>query len=128
MRVGLDGETLGNDYQDTLADLQMDFAVELNTPEKDEPKKPDKPVNPDEPEKKKPVNPEEDEKKKKVVEEEEKIVKKSTTTETTNHTVKTGDYTNTVPYLVAAGISGLVLLALAIYSLHERNRQRGGKA
>ena len=61
-------------------------------------------------------------------EEEEKIIKKSTTTETTHHTVKTGDYTNTVPYLVAAGISGLVLLALAIYSLHERNRQRGGKA
>ena len=131
LRVGLDGETLGNDYQDTLADLEMNFAVELNTPEEDVPKKPDEPVKPDEPEKekdKKPQNPEEDEKKKNVVEEEEKIIKKSTTTETTNHTVKTGDYTNTVPYLVAAGISGLVLLALAIYSLHERNRQRGGKA
>ena len=27
--VSLDGETQGNDYQDTLADLQMNFAVEL---------------------------------------------------------------------------------------------------
>ena len=30
LKVGLDGETQGNDYQNTLADLQMNFAVELN--------------------------------------------------------------------------------------------------
>lgn len=29
LRVALDGETQGNDYQNTLADLQMNFAVEL---------------------------------------------------------------------------------------------------
>lgn len=29
LTVGLDGETQGNDYQDTLAELQMNFAVEL---------------------------------------------------------------------------------------------------
>ena len=29
LTVALDGETQGNDYQDTLADLQMNFAVEL---------------------------------------------------------------------------------------------------
>ena len=29
LRVALDGETQGNDYQSTLADLQMNFAVEL---------------------------------------------------------------------------------------------------
>ncbi len=29
LRVALDGETQGNSYQDTLADLQMNFAVEL---------------------------------------------------------------------------------------------------
>ena len=28
LRVSLDGETQGNDYQSTLADLQMQFAVE----------------------------------------------------------------------------------------------------
>lgn len=34
LKVSLDGETQGNDYQDTLAILQMNFAVELvdNTP------------------------------------------------------------------------------------------------
>lgn len=30
LEVALDGETQGNDYQDTLADLQMNFAVELD--------------------------------------------------------------------------------------------------
>lgn len=30
LEVALDGDTQGNDYQDTLADLQMNFAVELN--------------------------------------------------------------------------------------------------
>lgn len=30
LEVALDGDTQGNDYQNTLADLQMNFAVELN--------------------------------------------------------------------------------------------------
>ena len=30
LEVALEGETQGNDYQNTLADLQMNFAVELN--------------------------------------------------------------------------------------------------
>ena len=42
--------------------------------------------------------------------------------------VKTGDYTNYTPYLIAAGVSGLAILLLAIYSLRERRRQRGGNA
>lgn len=33
LEVGLDGETHGNDYQDTLADLQMNFAVERRATE-----------------------------------------------------------------------------------------------
>lgn len=33
LEVTLDGETQGNDYQDTLADLGMNFAVELTSPE-----------------------------------------------------------------------------------------------
>ena len=32
LKVALDGETQGNDYQDTLADLQMNFAVEVGNP------------------------------------------------------------------------------------------------
>ena len=100
LRVALDGETQGNDYQDTLAELQMQFAVELREPEihgnpPDEPKKPSKP---------------------------------SKSGKTTKSKVKTGDYTNYIPYLVAAAVSGLALLLLAIYSLRERRRQRGGKA
>ena len=120
LRVGLDGETQGNDYQDTLADLEMNFAVELRTPEKE----PDKPVKPDEPE-------EEVEKKKKktiIEEEEEEKVKKSSTSTEKSTTVKTGDYTDTLPYLIAAGVSGMILLFLAFYSLHERRRQRGGRS
>lgn len=31
LEIALDGDTQGNDYQNTLADLQMNFAVELNT-------------------------------------------------------------------------------------------------
>ena len=30
LKISLDGETQGNDYQDTLADLAMEFAAELN--------------------------------------------------------------------------------------------------
>lgn len=40
LTVVLEGETLGNNYQDTLADLNMDFAVEL--PEKETPPGPPK--------------------------------------------------------------------------------------
>ena len=96
LRVGLDGETQGNDYQDTFAELEMKFAVELKETEGgNEPKKETKTKT---------------------------IVKKRTVV------VRTGDETNSVPYLIAAGISGLVLLLLAVYSLRERRRQRGGRA
>ncbi len=37
LEVALDGDTQGNDYQNTLADLQMNFAVELNTAGTDTP-------------------------------------------------------------------------------------------
>lgn len=40
LEVALDGETQGNHYQDTLADLQMEFAVELRD---DLPRQPDNP-------------------------------------------------------------------------------------
>ena len=81
LRVGLDGETQGNDYQDTLADLQMDFAVELRNPEKE----PDNPDNP-----KKPEEETETKKKKTVTKEEDEYIKKNTSTEKST-TVKTGD-------------------------------------
>ena len=102
LRVALDGETQGNDYQDTLAELQMQFAVELRKPRKEEP-----PVEPDKPGTKK---------------------KSGGKSSTRTKVVKTGDYTNYIPYLIAAGVSGLALLLLAFYGMRERRRQRGGKA
>lgn len=92
LRVMLDGETQGNGYQDTLAELEMNFAVELNEPERGE----------EEPKKNK------------------KVIRKY-------KVVRTGDYTDTLPYIFAAAISGVVLLVLAVYSLRERRRQRGGR-
>jgi hypothetical protein len=44
LKVMLDGETQGNSYQDTLAELQMEFAIEL-PPENNKKKKPKKSVN-----------------------------------------------------------------------------------
>ena len=95
LHVALDGETQGNDYQDTLARLQMNFAVELQPENKEPEEKHGTPKR--------------------------KVSKK-------RKVVKTGDYTNYTPYLIAAGVSGLAILLLAIYSLRERRRQRGGKA
>ncbi|MCI8465711.1 MAG: sortase B protein-sorting domain-containing protein [Lachnospiraceae bacterium] len=43
LEVALDGETQGNDYQDTLADLQMNFAVELREDTPAEPQTPGTP-------------------------------------------------------------------------------------
>ena len=55
---------------------------------------------------------------------------KHTTHTSTTHReiVKTGDYTDTIPYIIAAGVSGLVFLLLAFYSLKERRKQKGGQA
>ena len=77
----------------------MNFAVELQ---------PEKEVPPKEPD--------------------EKHGKPKTKTPKKRKVVKTGDYTNYTPYLIAAGVSGLAILLLAIYSLRERRRQRGGNA
>ncbi len=78
LRVALDGETQGNDYQNTLADLQMNFGVELD---------------------------------------------KGTTT-----IVVTGDRTNLLPYFIAMGVSGILLLILAIDSVRRRKKRRGQAA
>lgn len=109
LRVALDGETQGNDYQDTLAELQMNFAVELVTPEEEEKKKIHKDDDDDD-------------------DDDDSSKKKSTSSHSGNKVVTTGDYMDSVPYLIASGVSGLFILLLAVYSLRERRRQRGGKA
>ena len=77
LTVALEGETQGNGYQDTLADLQMNFAVELND-------------------------------------------------DNTTTVVVTGD-SDMLPYIVAAAVSGALLLAYAVYSLAAQRRQRKGR-
>lgn len=94
LEVALDGETQGNDYQDTLANLQMEFAVELTQIDRED----DTP--------------------------------RPSSTPTPNRTtvVKTGDETNLVPYIIAALVSGVLLLFFAVFSLRRRkNEQRKGQ-
>jgi hypothetical protein len=76
LKIALDGETQGNDYQDTLADLQMNFAVELSS------------------------------------------------TTGTRQVVNTGDGRSFLPYILAMGVSGLVLLVLAICSLRWEKQRK----
>ena len=86
--VTLDGETEGNAYFDTLAQLKMKFAVELPT----------------------------------------KGNSSNTNTTTTRgsdrSSVQTGDDTNLFPFYMAMVISGAALLALGIYSVRSRKRER----
>lgn len=89
LRITLDGETQGNAYQNTLADLQMNFAVELAPPV----------VQVDE-----------------VVEGD--VVSRRTTV------VKTSDDTNLVPYFIAMGVSGVLMLGLAAYSLKQGRKEK----
>ena len=77
LRVLLDGETQGNTYQDTLADLNMRFAVELVP---------------------------------------------------TQDVVKTGDETVILPYVIAAAVSGALLMVIAVARVKARKQRGKGKA
>lgn len=95
LEVALDGETQGNDYQDTLADLQMNFAVELSS----ETGRGTPTPRPTTPQGGRPASP---------------------TTETLRDLgtptamVQTGDDTEMDGYILAACISGAALLILSI--------------
>ncbi len=109
LRVGLDGETQGNDYQDTLADLQMNFAVELNESNRQGP--PPTPTN-------RPGA----------------TVRPTTPGRPTTETlydlgtptamVQTGDDTELDKYILAACVSGGVLLILSVYGQAVRRKNR----
>ena len=88
LEVALDGETQANSYQNTLADLQMNFAVELNN-------NPSSPSSPSTPGSRKPTA-----------------------------VVNTGEDRENIPYLIAAAVSGCILLGLGIYGRRQRKQQR----
>lgn len=78
LRVHLDGETQGNDYQATLARLQINFTVD-------------------------PI-----------------VTRDEVITRTDSNVVRTGDMDESLPFLIVAGISGLLLLVLALMGLRQR--------
>ncbi len=111
--VELDGETQGNDYQDTLADLNMQFAVELL---RDQPTTPDDPrdeyegPDPEHPETTYPPRP--------------------TTAPPTGgdgKIVKTGDELgldrSMLVFSISGAVTGLLALSLALDGLRRRKRR-----
>ena len=112
LRVALEGETQGNDYQDTLADLQMNFAVELSNEETTTTAT-------------------------STTGSSTTTTGSSTTTTRSNSTtstsrsttvVRTGDQNDLFPYFLAAGISGAVLMVLACYGVYRRRKDKEGGA
>ena len=108
LQVGLDGETQGNSYQGTAANLQMNFAVDTDTT---------------------------------VTRDVTDTVNRVETVEVVDDTnsgtdesgngsggrrngnvVRTSDESNMIPFVAAAGISGLLLLILAVISMKERKK------
>ncbi|HBA48529.1 MAG TPA: hypothetical protein DCZ91_12170 [Lachnospiraceae bacterium] len=101
LRVALDGETEGNSYQNTLASLQMNFAVDTTT--------------------------EYNETITEVVDEEGNPVPENTASPSSRTgIVRTSDESNMLPLVIAAAVSGLLLLLLAILGVRERRKQKGG--
>ncbi len=103
LEVALDGETQGNSYQDTLADLQMNFAVELRDDLPDRPDEPDKPPTP--------------------------VDDTQPTPEPGRRTdiVRTSDESQ-LPLLAAiSGVTGLMLLAYCIYCFREHKKGKKGE-
>lgn len=108
LEVALDGETQGNDYQDTLADLQMNFAVET-APETRPTAAPSRTPAPGTPGPARPST--------------EPIHDLGTPTAM----VQTGDDTEMDGWILAACISGGVLLILSFYGAVRRKKQEGGQ-
>lgn len=94
LEVALDGETQGNDYQNTLADLQMRYAVEVRPG---------------------PTT---------VYEENPGPGNTPTPPPTTTTVVKTGDETDLLPYMIAMAGSGLVFLILGIYGMRKNRKDK----
>ena len=113
LRVALDGETQGNDYQNTLASLQMNFAVDTTT------------VN------NQTVTRVVDENGNPILVDDngDPVADDDGGSHARTGIVRTGDENNLLPYVAAAGVSGLLLLILAIFGIKERKKaEKGMKA
>ena len=101
LTVKLDGETQGNDYQDTLASLQMSFAADPVTVTTVTKKGEDKVVN--------------------------KTVTRTVTAPSKNvvRSPKTGDTTQILAVCAVALASGVILLILAVILIKKRKEEKG---
>lgn len=108
LEIALDGETQGNDYQDTLADLQMNFAVETttNTPGENTPGT-NTPGN--------------------NTSDSSRPNRNAASAGTRTGVVKTGDEVNLVPLYVVMGVTGALFLILAFYSLRRGKKDGKGE-
>lgn len=107
LSVTLDGETQGNDYQNTLADLSMSFAVDTLVPTADDrPNQggPEEP-NPDPGNQEPPVSP------------------RSGSYSYSTGGVKTGDSGNLALWSCAAFVSGALLLVLALLGIRRSRKE-----
>ncbi len=112
LRVALDGETEGNSYQNTLARLQMNFAVDTTV------------VN------NQTITEVVDEEGNPIVVEEDGSPESPGTAPDGSSSrgtgiVRTGDENNLLPFIMAAAVSGILLLFLAIFGVKERRKQKG---
>lgn len=102
LEVALDGETQGNDYQNTLADLQMNFAVEMAAASRTTRTDPEQPLHRDNAPtpQRQPARP--------------------------TNVVRTGDELNLTPFIAAACVSGVLLFVFAVYCRRESVKQKKG--
>lgn len=106
LEVALEGETQGNDYQNTLADLQMNFAVELNPIDQRERERTSN-------REQEVVNREGDRRS----EDDEAGRGQGTSV------VRTGDESDLTPFIMVSSVSGVLFLLLSMYGLVEKKKE-----
>lgn len=110
LTVKLDGESQGNTYQDTLAQLQMNFAVEKAQPQRQTTQR-EITITPTP-----------------IVNTLRRIFEQNTPTSLITTAVKTGDPTDILPYCAAALAAGIALLiaGMTIVKRKHSNGEEGG--
>lgn len=116
LEIVLDGETQGNDYQDTLADLQMNFAVELNP--NGTSRRSLEETDSDFSLRRNPQSQQYE-----LVDYDAPSSRRTTLVNDTD-VVRTGDETDMTFYYIAMAVSGALLLLLAFYSMKQGRKER----